>query len=202
MYLGDHISYSDSADSSVAFKRATAQAPNNYTPSNVNCPASRPSIRSAATLSQNETNWLEIRRNNTIWSLHNLLDRCNITGFDVNSYINNISSNASLLPNIGIAISGGGYRALMNGAGALAAFDNRTDNATSNGQLGGLLQASTYLSGLSGGSWLVGSLYANNYTSVQSTLGSNSNTSSLWQFENSVLQGNRFNIGILRILHH
>jgi lysophospholipase len=176
-------------DSSVFWKRASPQAPANYTPSVVDCPSTKPSIRNASHLSQNETNWLYIRRNNTIGPLRDLLVRSNITGFDVNSYINNISSNGSLLPNIGIAVSGGGYRALMNGAGAIAAFDNRTTNSTSKGQLGGLLQASTYIAGLSGGSWLVGSLYANNLSTMESILSTDNATSSLWQFANSVING-------------
>ncbi|EXK25861.1 hypothetical protein FOMG_17515 [Fusarium oxysporum f. sp. melonis 26406] len=55
---------------------------------------------------------------------------------------------------------------MMNGAGAIAAFDNRTMGSTDEGHLGGILQATTYLSGLSGGSWLVGSLYAEHNGSV------------------------------------
>lgn len=171
------------------WKRATPQAPNNYTPSPVDCPEILPSIRSAASLSRNETSWLELRRNNTVWSIRDLLARANITGLDTNSYIDSLI-NASALPNIGIAISGGGYRALMNGAGAIAAFDNRTTNSTLPGHLGGLLQASTYVSGLSGGSWLVGSLYVNNFTSVQDIINTNPNVSgSLWELDNSILQG-------------
>ncbi|OBT92870.1 Lysophospholipase 1 [Pseudogymnoascus verrucosus] len=169
----------------AAWKRATMQAPNNYAPAAVDCPSTRPTIRLAGSLSDNETAWLEVRRNNTIWAMRNFLGRANITGLDTNAYIDNIARNASELPNIGIAISGGGYRALMNGAGALAAFDNRTTNSTNQGQLGGLLQATTYLTGLSGGSWLVGSLYVNNFTSVQDII----NTGSLWQFDNSILKG-------------
>ncbi|KAK9238973.1 lysophospholipase catalytic domain-containing protein [Lipomyces kononenkoae] len=175
--------------SSVFWKRGSPQAPNNYTPSVVDCPSTKPSIRNASQLSQNETSWLYIRRNNTIGPLRDLLVRSNITGFDVNNYINNVSRNGSLLPNIGIAVSGGGYRALMNGAGAVAAFDNRTAHSTSKGELGGLLQASTYIAGLSGGSWLVGSLYANNLSTIQSILNTKPATSSLWQFENSVIKG-------------
>jgi lysophospholipase len=90
----------------------------------------------------------------------------NISGFDAASYMNGISNNVSSLPNIGIAVSRGGYRALQNGAGFLAAADNRTINSTNSGQIGGLLQATTYLSVLSGGGWLVGSMYANNFSSV------------------------------------
>ncbi len=75
----------------------------------------------------------------------------------------------------------------MNGAGALSAFDDRTVNATSNGQLGGLLQAATYLSGLSGGGWLVGSIFLNNFTSVQALQSEESG--SVWEFGNSIFEG-------------
>ena len=78
-------------------------------------------------------------------------------------------------------------RALMVGAGVLQAFDNRTANSTNARQLGGLLQSATYLAGLSGGSWLVGSLYINNFTTV-SALRDNTD-GSLWEFGNSVLEG-------------
>jgi len=138
----------------------------------------------------NEVSWLQTRRNSTIPALEEFLNRANISGFDVKSYFEGISANTSNFPNIGIAVSGGGYRALMVGAGALAAFDNRTANSTAHGQLGGLLQASTYLSALSGGSWLVGSLYMQNYASVQDIVtGPSSGLGSLWQFEDSILQG-------------
>ena len=94
------------------------------------------------------------------------------------------------LPNIGIAVAGGGYRALMNGAGTLAASDDRTQNATGKGQLGGLLQSATYLSGLSGGAWLVGSVYANNFSTVQTYINDNGgSTADLWQFQNSIFEG-------------
>ena len=61
------------------------------------------------------------------------------------------------LPNLGIATSGGGYRAAIFGAGVLNALDGRNKTSIDAGT-GGLLQAATYLSGLSGGSWLVSSL--------------------------------------------
>lgn len=116
------------------------------------------------------------------------LTRMNITGFDASTYINNYRNNATVLPNIGIAASGGGYRALMNAAGFVAAADNRTDNSTNAGQIGGLLQATTYLAGLSGGGWLVGSLYTNNFSSVQQ-LRDGSPDSNVWHFGNSILEG-------------
>ncbi|TKA83016.1 hypothetical protein B0A55_00829 [Friedmanniomyces simplex] len=169
-----------------------ANAPHGYTPQTGNCPSNRPTVRAANGLSPQETAWLEVRRNATIQPMRDLLGRLNITGLDTTSYINNHQNNASALPNIGIAVSGGGYRAMLNGAGILEAFDNRTSNATSAGQLGGLLQSTTYLSGLSGGSWLVGSLYANNFSSIDSILAQDTSASGsgdLWQLGNDIFTG-------------
>lgn len=120
--------------------------------------------------------------------MREFLVRANITGFDVGSYIDNHRDNTSSLPNIALAFSGGGYRALLNGAGALAAFDSRTPGATGRGQLGGLLQASTYASALSGGGWMIGSIYANNFTTVQDIINHGEN-SAIWQFQNSLFVG-------------
>jgi lysophospholipase len=120
--------------------------------------------------------------------MKDFLSRMNISGFDAVSYINGIQSNVSALPNVAIAASGGGYRALMNGAGFLAAADSRTTNATAPGGIGGLLQSATYVAGLSGGGWLVGSIYTNNFSSVE-TLRDGSPGSSVWQFQNSILEG-------------
>lgn len=78
----------------------------------------------------------------------------------------------------------------MNGAGAIAAFDNRSADSLGKGQLGGVLQTATYLSGLSGGSWLVGSLYMQNFSTVESIVfASDSFLGKLWQFEDSILSG-------------
>ncbi|KAF8853612.1 lysophospholipase [Acephala macrosclerotiorum] len=172
-----------------AIARALPNSPSGgYAPAVVTCPANRPTIRNADSLSPNETTWLPIRRNATIEPMISWLTRMNITDFDAASYINGIRNNATALPNIGIAASGGGWRALMNGAGFLAAADNRTSNSTNRGQIGGLLQASTYVAGLSGGGWLVGSIYTNNFSSVQD-LRDGSKDSNIWKFDNSVLEG-------------
>lgn len=58
---------------------------------------------------------------------------------------------------LGIATSGGGYRAAMFGGGVLNALDGRNSTSVASGT-GGLLQSATYLAGLSGGGWLVSSL--------------------------------------------
>ncbi|PGH10284.1 lysophospholipase [Blastomyces parvus] len=167
--------------------RAFPNAPDGYTPADAPCGASRPSVRSAATISQSEGFWLEKRRQKTTDAMKDFFSRVKIDGFDARSYIENNAQNLSALPNVGIAVSGGGYRALMNGGGALQAFDSRTKNATGPGQLGGLLQSATYLSGLSGGGWLVGSIYLNNFTTV-SELEADVD-GSVWEFSESILEG-------------
>jgi lysophospholipase len=77
---------------------------------------------------------------------------------------------------------------MLNGAGFVAAADSRTENATNLGGIGGLLQSTTYISGLSGGAWLVGSIYINNFSTV-TALRDGSPGSSLWQLSNSILKG-------------
>ncbi|KAJ5675509.1 hypothetical protein N7462_008406 [Penicillium macrosclerotiorum] len=167
--------------------RALPNAPDGYTPTNVSCPASRPTVRSAAKLSPNETSWLETRRSKSLSAMKEFFSHVKVGEFDVTSYLNNHASNTSNLPNVGIAVSGGGYRALMNGAGALKAFDSRTENATTSGHLGGLLQSATYVAGLSGGSWLLGSIYINNFTTISSL--QTHTDGAVWQFGNSILEG-------------
>ena len=119
--------------------------------------------------------------------MRDFLHRVNITDFDAGSYIDRVSRNASTLPNIAMAFSGGGWRALQSGAGVLKAFDGRTENATESGRIGGLLQSSTYIAGLSGGSWLVGSMYINNFTSVSALQADDSG--SVWEFGNGIIKG-------------
>lgn len=119
--------------------------------------------------------------------MRDLLGRLNISGFDAESYITKYANNASALPNIAIAVSGGGYRACLNGGGAVQAFDSREINSTAAGHLGGLLQSATYLAGLSGGGWLVGSIYVNNFTTITGLL--DNNASPVWQFGNSIFEG-------------
>ncbi|TQV96675.1 hypothetical protein V2A60_002940 [Cordyceps javanica] len=183
-----------SEDVEFLVRRATPQAPDGYAPSEVTCPSTRPFIRdsSSSVLSPEEKAWLPIRRKETITHIKDFLKRAAIPNFDSEKYLQNVDSNSSALPNIGIAVSGGGYRAMLNGAGAIKAFDSRSAGSTDKGNLGGLLQSATYLSGLSGGGWLVGSIYTNNFTTVQDAVDSKE----IWQFGESILEGPK-NIGIV-----
>lgn len=78
---------------------------------------------------------------------------------------------------------------MINPAGALQAFDSREQNSTAAGHLGGLLQSSTYLAGLSGGGWLVGSVFINNYTTISNLLRHPAKTNFVWEFGNSIFKG-------------
>src|SRR5690242_5895449 len=99
-------------------RRALPDSPSGgYAPKAVNCPSTRPTARSAASLSQAEQDWLLLRRNATVQPLKDLLKRNAIAGFDAEAYITRAAANISALPNVAIAVSGGGYRALLNGAG-------------------------------------------------------------------------------------
>ncbi|MCJ1318060.1 Lysophospholipase 1 [Xylographa vitiligo] len=168
--------------------RALPNAPDGYTPQGGDCPSTRPTLRAAEGLSSQETSWLETRRNITLPAMEQLLNRLNISGFDASTYFSNNMGNTSMLPNIAVAVSGGGYRACLNGGGAIQAFDSREDNSTATGHLGGLLQSATYLAGLSGGGWLVGSIFVNNFTTISGLL-YNNNASSVWEFQNSIFEG-------------
>lgn len=161
---------------------------NGYAPVTGPCPVTRPAIRDASSLPPEEEAWVTRRRRQSIPALQQLLSGLNITDFDVDGYFATHSNNSLSLPNIGIAVSGGGYRALMNGAGAFAAMDSRTEGSGDPGHLGGLLQASTYVSGLSGGAWLLGSIYMNNLSTVTSLLG-DSSAGGVWDFNRSILLG-------------
>ncbi|KAH8119292.1 phospholipase B [Phellopilus nigrolimitatus] len=87
--------------------------------------------------------------------------------------------NAVNFSKVGIAVSGGGYRAAQYGAGVLSGLDARNESAVSAGT-GGLLQVTSYLSGLSGGSWLVGSLFFNDWPKIPDMIFGNGGNLSGW----------------------
>lgn len=163
----------------------TAWSPDNgYAPSKVTCDDNINLVREANNLSSDETDWLVRRNAYTQDALKSFLTRAS-ANFSNNSLVSKIFEDDSNIPKIGIACSGGGYRAMLSGAGMLAAMDNRTEGASEHG-LGGLLQSSTYLAGLSGGSWLVGSLSLNNWTSVQDIVNDMTEENSIWDITYSI----------------
>lgn len=134
-----------------------------YAPGRVQCPSNTKSfMRQANSISQDEKDWVEERHAKTDLAIAEFLQNSNLTDFDLESFMDDAEQSI----NLGLAFSGGGYRAMLLGAGQLAAFDNRTNDVSSTKGLGGIFQSSTYLAGLSGGAWLVGSLALQDYPSI------------------------------------
>ncbi|QLL35061.1 hypothetical protein HG536_0H04370 [Torulaspora globosa] len=163
-----------------------------YTPGNVTCGEDIKLVRAATGLSQNETDWLEKRDAYTREALKTFLERAT-SNFTNSSLVSTLFGNDSNVPKVAVACSGGGYRAMLCGAGMLAAMDNRTDGANEHG-LGGLLQSATYLAGLSGGNWLTGTLAYNNWTSVQDIVNNMTTEGSIWDISNSIINPGGINV--------
>ncbi|KAG1766918.1 lysophospholipase catalytic domain-containing protein [Suillus placidus] len=155
------------------FAMAQTVASQAYTPIAARCPAGFNLVRMAGTpgnqaLSSSEASYVQNRKTDVLpqaWKtyLSNVLS----TNPSLPGYVSSILSEASSeIPTLGIATSGGGYRAAIFGAGVLNALDARNSSSDAAGT-GGLLQAATYLSGLSGGSWFITSLAQANFPTIQ-----------------------------------
>ncbi|KII94539.1 hypothetical protein PLICRDRAFT_33337 [Plicaturopsis crispa FD-325 SS-3] len=160
---------------------ATSPAVQAYTPTIGSCPDGFALVRAAGavptqTLSANESSYVSARKSSVLpgaWKAY--LANVQATNTTLPDYVASILGNGSEFPTLGIATSGGGYRAASFGAGVLNALDGRNASAVSVGT-GGLLQAATYLAGLSGGSWLVSSLAQANFPTLQDLALPNSNS--------------------------
>lgn len=141
-----------------------------YAPVVTTCPTT-PLVRNAGTgssqaLSPSESVYISSRQSLILpgaWEAYLSNVQASLPGQNATSlpqYVSDIlsgASNTSGYPTLGIATSGGGYRAAIVGAGILNALDGRNASSAAVGT-GGVLQAASYLAGLSGGSWLVTSL--------------------------------------------
>lgn len=139
-----------------------ASAVANYAPIKVECPTDVNISRNADGLSNQEADYINERHKKTSKALRKYLGGLDIktrgdSSFDTDSFLNETT------PKIAISAAGGGFRAMLVGAGVIAALDNRVDSKNKNG---GFLQSADYLAGLSGGAWLVGSLVLNDWPTV------------------------------------
>jgi lysophospholipase len=83
-----------------------------YAPINVTCPSDL--IRSGDNgLSPQESQYISQRKKKVTQNLQTWLGMVNLQDFNVSSFF----ANASNVPTLAIAFSGGGYRAMLNGAG-------------------------------------------------------------------------------------
>jgi lysophospholipase len=99
------------------------------------------------------------------WSAY--LKNVNLAGLNVSSFTAVHKNGLPSLPNVGFAVSGGGYRALLYGASVLSAFDSRNASSVKAGT-GGIMQLAAYSAGLSGGSWMTGTWALNNFPTFES----------------------------------
>lgn len=127
---------------------AAAVAAASYAPRSVPCP--RVLLRLAAppfdSPSWMEDRYLALRSRLASYALRRLLVNAAIPGFNPDAFL------LKLPPiRIALAVSGGGYRAMLTGSGVLQELDSRTSSSP----LAGLLQSLSYITGVSGGAWLV-----------------------------------------------
>jgi lysophospholipase len=141
-----------------------------YAPKNVTCPANL--IRYGDNgLSPLESQYISQRRTKATRNLQSWLERVNLDNFNVSAFL----ANQSNVPTMAIAFSGGGYRAMLNGAGVfqgislllLVVLSIGLDGRISgNGNMAGFLQANSYIAGLSGGSWLIGAIAVHDFATI------------------------------------
>lgn len=137
-----------------------------YAPVSVACPSSD-LVRSANGISSSESTFITARKAKADTALAEWLTSAN-SAFSTTS-----------LPTVALAVSGGGLRSLLCGAGVIQALDSRdSDSGTA-----GIFQSLTYQSGLSGGAWLTSSFAGNNWPTISSL------KSNLWEtaFEDTLL---------------
>ena len=117
-------------------------SPRGYAPYNVTCPSGITWNRPADSLGSVETSYLDARQSQLTSAWQSQTSRLGLTM-------------PSRTPKVAMSLSGGGYRAMIHGSGQ-AFLQNTTE-----GSVGDILGLSTYVGGLSGGSWAIGSWLAN-----------------------------------------
>lgn len=133
---------------------AQAFAASLYAPTNVACPSKCLIRRSAIQLSDAEESYRISRKAVADIALREWLIRLPA------AFV--LPTN---LPTLALTSSGGGFRAMLVGAGVVAALDSR-DPRSAWTPTAGLYQSLTYHAGLSGGSWLLSALSGNNFATV------------------------------------
>ncbi|KAJ6593826.1 phospholipase B [Mycena capillaripes] len=154
-----------------------------YAPSlNVECPdfSTTSLIREFSpqnqTLHPSEVEYVDGRLNTTVQ------DAWNAWLGDGTALSYNLSAFQGLFPKVGLAIPGGGLRAAQYGAGCLSGLDARNDSSKAAGT-GGLLQVASYMTGLSGGSWVTGSLFFNNWPGITDLVLGNGGSLDGWKLD-------------------
>ena len=125
--------------------------PSLYAPRKTSCPSTS-FVRPATSLSPSESAYISARAPKAAAALASWVNKAG-SGFDT-----------SKVPTVALVSSGGGYRALLTGAGIIQGLDARDSTAGT----AGLYQGLTWHSALSGGGWLLGSIIGSNWPTVSS----------------------------------
>ncbi|KAH0354269.1 lysophospholipase, partial [Aureobasidium melanogenum] len=120
-----------------------------YAPVSASCP-STPLVRTANSLGSGEAAYIAARKPQADTALAAWLQKTDSAFGNTN------------LPTIGLVLSGGGYRALLSGAGLIQGLDARDSDLSTSG----LYQALTYETSLSGGAWFSTSWTGLNWPTV------------------------------------
>lgn len=168
----------------TAFFFSRSLAKGHYAPDAVPCPGYS-LLREADGIVDEELTYIENRQFKTAQEFEKFIRQLEIPGLDARKLF--FSTKARNVK-IGLAFSGGGLRSLFTGAGALTAMDNRVNHGYRM-NMGGLLQSASYMSGLSGGGWLIGSFIFNGMIPIPEML----STNSVWNFEASLFHAENGN---------
>lgn len=140
------------------------------------CP-NNPFVRQGLVVSPEEAQWIKGRDSVTQSRLKQFLLDASMEDFDASLFLS-----LSLKPiRIGLAFSGGGYRAMLAGAGQLSAYDERT--VSNNNPMAGILQSLSYITGLLGGLWLLSSMVAIDFPPVDQAI----STTGFWDLNRNLL---------------
>jgi lysophospholipase len=120
-----------------------------YAPISASCP-STPLVRTANSVGTDEAAYIAARKPKSDAALAAWLQKTDSSFATTN------------LPTVGLVISGGGYRALLSGAGLIQGLDARDSNLPTSG----LYQAITYETSLSGSAWFSTSWTGLNWPTV------------------------------------
>lgn len=142
------LHHTSKASAAAIDKRAS----NSYAPVTTACPSTSIVRSSSSGISTSESDYITSRKSIADSALSDWLTNTN-SSFDTTS-----------LPTLAFAVSGGGLRSALCGAGVLQAFDSRDSSSSTSG----IFQSFTYHAGLSGGAWFLGSLAGNNWPTISS----------------------------------
>jgi lysophospholipase len=166
-----------------------------YTSKTSACPSDAMLVRSAGseqTLSSGDSDYVSARKLQVVPQafsvyLSNVQASINASNITLPDYVSKILSKGNNQPTLGISVSGGGHRAALFGDGIVNALDGRSGTSVQAGT-GGLLQAATYLSGLSSGNFFVTSLAQADFPTVPALIFGTSGGFGGWLTQFGLLQ--------------